>query len=304
MRSHAILLEVAGGLSEFCNVGLTFTPSTAGVETVTLELTFSNSATAKIDVPLSGTGVIPTITSISPEIVSTSGPTFTMTVTGTNFVAGSAVNFNGSARLTTFVSATQLLASITATDVSAAGSFAITVTNPGGSTSEPKTLIVSAAPIGANDDFNNATNASVTPFRTTELTSLFTTSTGGRTDPTPACGGGSTSKSAWFKFIAPATGKVMADTRFSGYNTILSVWTGAPGSFVSVACNNAGIPGTSPESVAGFNVTSGTTYYLMVTDTGGAGGVLTFSLDFASVGWLTILTPGLPLFRPRLTRMP
>ena len=34
-------------------------------------------------------------------------------------------------------------------------------------------------------------------------------------------------RSAWFKFVAPASGRVVADTRYSSYNTILSVWTGA-----------------------------------------------------------------------------
>ena len=142
-----------------CAEGLTFTPSTASTETVTLEITFSNSATAKIDVPLSGTGVIPTITSISPEGVPTGGPALTLTVTGTNYVLGSTVNLNGSPRLTTFGGPTQLMASLSNGDLATAGSFAITVTNPGGATSEPKTLIVAEAPTGPNDDFNFATLA-------------------------------------------------------------------------------------------------------------------------------------------------
>ena len=63
------------------------------------------------------------------------------------------VNLNGNARLTTFVDATHLLASIPATDLTTAGSSSITVTNPaGGGTSEPKTLIVAQAPTGTNDD--------------------------------------------------------------------------------------------------------------------------------------------------------
>ena len=51
-----------------------------------------------------------------------------------------------------------------------------------------------------------------------------------------------------------------------------------------MACNNAAISGATPESFVGFPVTSGTTYFLMVTDASasGAGGTLTFRLDFAS----------------------
>ena len=143
---------------------------------------------------MSGIGVIPTINTIAPSIVATGGPTFAMTVTGTNYVLGSVVNLNGNARLTTFVDATHLLASIPATDLTTAGSSAITVTNPaGGGTSEPKTLIVAQAPTGTNDDFADATNdvtitsATPAPFRMTQDTTKFTTNTGGHADPAPAC---------------------------------------------------------------------------------------------------------------------
>jgi uncharacterized repeat protein (TIGR03803 family) len=54
----------------------------------------------------------PTITSISPTSVIAGGAAFTLTVNGKNFVRGSTVNFNGKARSTTFVSATQLTAAI------------------------------------------------------------------------------------------------------------------------------------------------------------------------------------------------
>ena len=55
---------------------------------------------------------------------------FTLTVNGTGFVSGAVVNWNGNARTTTFVSSTQLTASITATDVATAGTIAVTVSNP------------------------------------------------------------------------------------------------------------------------------------------------------------------------------
>ena len=53
-----------------------------------------------------------------------------VTVNGTNFVNGATVQVNGQNRLTTFVSATQLTVMIPATDVAAAGTLNITVTNP------------------------------------------------------------------------------------------------------------------------------------------------------------------------------
>jgi Big-like domain-containing protein len=80
---------------------------------------------------------VPTITTLSPASKTAGGPAFTLTVNGTNFVGASTVNFAGAVRTTTFVSATQLTASILAADIATAGTPAVTVTNPtpGGGTS-------------------------------------------------------------------------------------------------------------------------------------------------------------------------
>jgi hypothetical protein len=76
----------SGGLGS-CSLGLTFTPTQAGVqENATLEFTFSNPGIGKIDVPLTGIGVVPSIDLISPQIVQTGGPAFTLNVTGKNYV--------------------------------------------------------------------------------------------------------------------------------------------------------------------------------------------------------------------------
>src|SRR4029079_1529215 len=80
---------------------------------------------------------VPTITTLSPASVTAGAANFTLTVNGTNFVAGSVVRFNGSARTTTFVNSTQLTAAILATDIVNSGNVPITVLNPapGGGTS-------------------------------------------------------------------------------------------------------------------------------------------------------------------------
>ncbi len=86
----------------------------------------------------------PAITTISPTSATVGGAAFTLTVNGTGFVSSSVVNFNGAARTTTFVSATQLTASITAPDIAAIGTFPVTVTNaaPGGGTSASSSFAV------------------------------------------------------------------------------------------------------------------------------------------------------------------
>jgi IPT/TIG domain len=49
----------------------------------------------------------PTITTISPNGAVAGGAAFTLTINGDNFVAGSTVNFGGSAPATTFVDSTR-----------------------------------------------------------------------------------------------------------------------------------------------------------------------------------------------------
>jgi hypothetical protein len=82
---------------------------------------------------------VPTITTLAPTSATAGGAAFALTVTGTNFVATSVVNFNGAAKVTTFNSSTQLTAAITAADILTAGIVNVTVTNPspGGGTSNP-----------------------------------------------------------------------------------------------------------------------------------------------------------------------
>lgn len=81
----------------------------------------------------------PTVSSLSPSSATAGGAAFTLTVNGTNFIAGSNVDWNGSSRTTTYVSSTQLTAAITATDIASAGTGTVPVTvvnpSPGGGTS-------------------------------------------------------------------------------------------------------------------------------------------------------------------------
>jgi hypothetical protein len=88
----------------------------------------------------------PLITAVSPDSGVAGDDPFTLIVTGTNFVAGSVVQWNGSARTTTVISATQLSAQITAADVASAGTAQITVFNPapGGGASNALSFTINA----------------------------------------------------------------------------------------------------------------------------------------------------------------
>jgi hypothetical protein len=87
-------------------------------------------------------GTSPSISSLSPASAVAGGPAFTLTVNGSNFVSGSTVQWNGSNRTTTFVSATQLTAAITATDIQSRGIAQVLVVNPGNVASTSQTFTI------------------------------------------------------------------------------------------------------------------------------------------------------------------
>src|SRR5207237_957931 len=72
----------------------------------------------------------PTLSALSPSSLIAGGGPFTLTVTGTSFISGSTVQWNGSARTTTYVSATQLQASIPAPDIAVGAMVSVTVSTP------------------------------------------------------------------------------------------------------------------------------------------------------------------------------
>ena len=93
---------------------------------------------------------VPVLMTVSPAAAVAGGSGFTLTATGSGFVAGSAVHWNSVSRATAFVSATQVTASILGSDIAAAGAAQITVVNPapGGGTSAALSFAVqSAAPV-------------------------------------------------------------------------------------------------------------------------------------------------------------
>lgn len=98
-------------------------------------------------VPFTINNPVPVISSLSPTSVLEDGPNFTLTVNGSNFVAGSMVRLDGSNQNTTFVSSTQLTAMIQDNDIRQPGSLSITVFNPtpGGGTSNAMTLTVTSS---------------------------------------------------------------------------------------------------------------------------------------------------------------
>jgi hypothetical protein len=86
----------------------------------------------------------PTLASIAPSSATAAGGAFVLTATGTNFVPNCVVQWNGSNRATTFVSATQVTAAIPASDLANGGNVQVTVVNPtpAGGTTDPQTFTI------------------------------------------------------------------------------------------------------------------------------------------------------------------
>jgi hypothetical protein len=103
------------------------TVSTA-VLAILIGLTLACGYSAKMTAPVAGS--MPAITQLAPDNTA-AGASFLLTVNGANFNANAVLNFNGAAQATTFVSASQVTATIPATAVAAAGSASVSVTNPG-----------------------------------------------------------------------------------------------------------------------------------------------------------------------------
>jgi hypothetical protein len=88
----------------------------------------------------------PVIASLEPASVVAGSAAFTLTVSGSGFVSGATVNLGRTALPTQFQRATELTAQVTTAQVMPVGQLSITVSNPGGATSNSQTLTVAAAP--------------------------------------------------------------------------------------------------------------------------------------------------------------
>jgi hypothetical protein len=90
---------------------------------------------------------LPVLSSISPNTKVAGSAAFTLTVTGSSFINGSTILWNGTSLTTTYVSATQLTASVAATLVASVGSATVAVSTPtpGGGISGNSTFTITSS---------------------------------------------------------------------------------------------------------------------------------------------------------------
>jgi len=118
-------------------------------------------------VPTPTSNPIPSVVSMSPNIVTAPGPGITfLTVNGSGFVPGSVVQWNGSGRATTFINSSQLTALIGASDLATAGQAAVTVSTPtpGGGTSGALAFRILAPIAFASNRALDGSNAAATTY--------------------------------------------------------------------------------------------------------------------------------------------
>jgi photosystem II stability/assembly factor-like uncharacterized protein len=263
----------------------------------TANITVNTPGAASNALPFPVLAAVPTLTSINPTSTPVQKPIPSTNVqiqlTGTNFAKGAKVLFNGAENGITLAQPTSSCPLPTCLSATLPGALLgtygstndIAVLNlpPGGGKSQPLTFKV-VTPPPPNDNFANAMDIAGPSFVDVEDTSGATTEAA---DPLPPCaqqvssGNGNTGgfpnglyNTIWYKFTPAFSANLEADTIFSSYDTVLSIWTGsgtteATLTSTAVACNDDINPGVVLQSqVLNVPLTAGTTYYIMVSSFG------------------------------------
>src|SRR5258708_795729 len=285
---------LTGGVIQFGPTALTGTGTSSDsalsgtvpvalLTTGTVQITVKVASVSSNPLPFAVLGGAPPITSITPAstpVQASPSTNVTIQLAGTNFTTGTKVLFNEAPNGITVAAAssscplpTCLKATLPAALLGPYGStndITVVVPPPGGGTSAAKTFkVLAAAP--PNDNIANATNIIAFSFSDVQDSSGATTES---TDPIPPCvtqyssaqgntGGhlNAVYNTMWYKFTPQFSANLSVDTTGSSYDTVLSIWSGNPGSLVNVACNDDITSGVAIQSqLSGVSLTSGTTY--------------------------------------------
>ena len=117
--------------------------ASAGLQNVTVQDTYgvSSASTFSVNAPMIG--------SLSPAAAMAGGAAFTLTVTGTNYLAGSTVLWGATPLATTYGSATSLTAAVTGTQLASAGPQSVTVQNSSAASSSASSFLVNGPAIAS-----------------------------------------------------------------------------------------------------------------------------------------------------------
>lgn len=106
----------------------------------------SNTGTIAVKQPPSSQNPTPMITNLSPPSAAAGASALTLTINGTGFLTSSSVTFGGTVHTASFISSIQLSIVLTSTDLAAAGTYPVVVSNPapGGGVSAPVNFSVTS----------------------------------------------------------------------------------------------------------------------------------------------------------------
>ncbi len=129
-----------------CTISVVFQPTATGSRSGSLLVT-DNASGSPQTVPLSGTvpNPVPLLQQpLVPGVATPGSAAPTITLSGAGFGPGASVLWNGSSRTTTFVSTTQVKATLQTSDLAAAGTGQVVVKNPtpAGGSSNPQSFLV------------------------------------------------------------------------------------------------------------------------------------------------------------------
>lgn len=128
-------------------------------------------------------------------------------------------------------------------------------------------------------------NAVVIPngltFNPAPYCTIGATNSGG--DVVESCGFSPNSNSVWYRFTPCGHGSISVDTNGSDYDTVVSVFFGACGAAVEIACDDDAGTGANSQLTA-VPVAAGVTYLIKVSDYNTPdGGTLDFNFSYAPV---------------------
>jgi uncharacterized repeat protein (TIGR01451 family) len=145
---------------------------------------------------LSASTLAPSISNISPDNATAGGPGFTLSVTGSGFVSGAVVQWNGSALVpTTFNSSSSLSATVPASLIATPGTASITVME-GGSTSNAASFTILSV---VTCSYTLTPSSMSVPITGGAETTVLTTNL-------PSCGYTVQSNNSWIHITSGASG--------------------------------------------------------------------------------------------------
>jgi len=213
------------------------------------------------------TVAVPTLLSISPTSKVAGTGAFTLAVTGTNFISGSTIRWNGVNLTTTYVSATQLNATVPAANIATAGSASITIAT-GAAVSNALSFTIDPAAVPSISTSTNTLSAFTTTTGTVSAVQSFTSTgsnlTGNITITPPAnfevsLNGGAYGASVAATAATSTIGVRVRSTAPAGIYTgtiTLATQGGATKQVAVAATVYAAEPTTSATAVTFSNVTS------------------------------------------------